>query len=88
MSTDTVEKNSDVSLVENEQEFIAKIQKTLRALENAVPKGKKESKEKKSTQEQAEKCPFPNHKGYTALWEYLSSEQQKHMKNNIRITID
>lgn len=88
MSTDTVEKTSNISLVENEQEYIAKTQKTLKGLEESVPKGKKESKEKDLQKEKSEKCPFPTHKWYAALWRMLTQEQQKEMKKNIKITAD
>lgn len=45
-------------------------------------KKSEESKEKKIEN------PYPDHKGYTEVWKTLSPEQQKEMKENIRITED
>lgn len=33
-------------------------------------------------------CPFPQHKGYAELWKTLTPDQQKEMKENIKITAD
>lgn len=35
-------------------------------------------------------CPFPQHEGYVKLWKKLKDnpEQQKYMKENIRISVD
>lgn len=33
-------------------------------------------------------CPFPQHKSYAELWKNMSSEQQKEMEDNIRVTAD
>jgi len=44
---------------------------------------------KELTQTPVEKaCPFPQHKGYAELWKSLTPEQQKEMKENIKITAD
>jgi|GEM_PF-1427696 len=46
---------------------------------------------KELTQTPVEKaCPFPQHEGYAKLWKNLKDkpEQQKYMKENIRISAD
>ncbi len=44
---------------------------------------------KELTQTPVEKaCPFPQHKGYAELWKTLTPDQQKEMKENIKITAD
>lgn len=45
--------------------------------------------EKELTQTPVEKaCPFSQHKGYAELWKSLTLDQQKQMKENIKITAD
>lgn len=89
MSLDS--KKNDNAEMRNE---IAKDISSIRNLKQISQEKKQELIEdllskKELTQTPVEKAnPFPEHKGYTELWKSLSPDQQKEMKENIRITTD
>lgn len=76
-----------VEVFEKKEKKILSIDEKLADLEQKVwpltDDGKKENKKQTESP-----CPFPQHKGYAELWKKLTSDQQKEMEKNIKVTAD